>query len=708
MKKLLMALIFAGAGLSWLAADTPKRPITHEDLWLMPRVGSPTVSPDGRHAVFAVTEPAYEAKDQSSDLWIVPVDGSAHPRKLTQTRGGESGAVWSPDSTKLIFSARREGDEASQLYVLDLAAGGEAVRLTNLTLGARAPKWSPDGSQVLFVSDVYPGALDEAANKQAAKERKDRKYNVRAYDGFPIRHWDRWLDEKRARLFVQAATPDAAARDLLSDTRLAAQPGFGGQLTNAGETIVAEWTPDGRAVVFVATTWRHEAAYAQVRNDLFVVEAAGGEPRRLTENNDNYSAPAFSPDGKSLVVTVTVGEAGRVYVLPRLARYPWPFVAEQRTLLTADFDRSPERPVFSPDGRRLYFTAEDAGLEKVYTVALEGGPVVLRHDPKAGVVTGMSAGAVAENFRLVGLWESASSPPEVYAYNPAAGDIRRLTNFTGERAATLDLPPPEHFVFTSRGGREIHNLLVRPAGFDPAKKYPLVAIIHGGPHTMFRDQWVLRWNYHLLAGSDFVLVLTNYTGSTGFGEAFAQAIQGDPLRTPGDEINEAVDVAVQRFGFIDGTRLAAGGASYGGHLANWLQATTNRYRCLISHAGLVSLETQWGTSDVIYSRELSNHGPVWEQGPVWREQNPARLAGNQADGSGWVTPMFITIGEQDFRVPLGNSLENWSYHQRLQIPSRLLVFPDENHWILKGHNSRYWYGEVRTWLREWLAGSPQA
>ncbi len=227
-------------------------------------------------------------------------------------------------------------------------------------------------------------------------------------------------------------------------------------------------------------------------------------------------------------------------------------------------------------------------------------------------------------------------------------------------------------------------------------RYPLFNVIHGGPHSMWRDQWVLRWNYHLLAARGHVLVLTNYTGSTGFGEAFAQAIQGDPLRTPGEELNEAADAAIAKFGFIDGQRQCAGGASYGGHLSNWLQGTTTRYRCLVSHAGLVNLESQWGTSDVVYSREINNGGPVWEQGPVWREQNPIRFAGRFA------TPTLVTIGEQDFRVPLNNVLEYWTALQRRQVPSRLVVYPTENHWILSGENSRLFYREVHDWLDRWL------
>ena len=239
-------------------------------------------------------------------------------------------------------------------------------------------------------------------------------------------------------------------------------------------------------------------------------------------------------------------------------------------------------------------------------------------------------------------------------------------------------------------------MIALPPAFDEKRKYPLFVVIHGGPHSMWRDQFVIRWNYHLLAQPGYIVLLTNYTGSTGFGEKFAQEIQGDPLAGPGEEINEAADQAIRQFPFIDGTRQAAGGASYGGHLANWLQATTTRYRCLISHAGLVNLETQWGTSDTIYSREVTNGGPVWEQGPIWREQNPIRRAAS------FRTPILLSVGEQDFRVPLNNTIENWSVLQRLRIPSRLLVFPEENHWVMKGEDSRFYYQELHAWLKKYL------
>lgn len=685
-----------------LASETESpRAITHEDLWLMKRVGAPKPSPDGRWVVFSVTEPAYDEKQQVSDLWIAPVDGSGPARRLTGTAGGESGFDWSPDSSRLVFVARREGDESAQLYLLDFRAGGDAQRLTGLINGARSPVFSPDGKQIAFSSTDYPGAASEEDNRQQAAERRARKWNARRYEGFPIRNWDRWLDERRPGLFVielldqgVAATPP---RSLLRGTQLVALSGFAGREGNGEPSIEALWTPDGQGLIFVASIDRDRAAYDFTSRQLFRVAIAGGEPQRLTQGKDSWSSPAFTPDGRTLLVKRN-RRSDQVYVHDELMAFDWRRNALGPTprTLTSAAELSVGGYAITPDSRRVYFLAESAGLEKLFVVSLSGGPVAPAFAMSVGVYTGLAIAERSRELVLVANHESATRPPEVVRIDVQAGKHQPLSRFNEAAVAALDLAPVEHFWFTSKQGRSIHNMLVRPAGFDPTRKYPLLVVIHGGPHTMWRDQWVLRWNYHLLAAPGYVVLLTNYTGSTGFSEAFAQAIQGDPLRSAGDEINEAADEAIRRYGFIDGSRQCAGGASYGGHLANWLQASTDRYRCLISHAGLVNLESQWGTSDVIYSREINNGGPVWEQGPVWREQNPIRYAAR------FRTPTLVTIGEQDFRVPLNNSLEYWSVLQRQQIPSRLVVFPDENHWVLKGENSRLFYREIQDWLARWL------
>ena len=681
-----------------LAAESAKRAITHEDLWLMSRVGAPVPSPDGKWAAFSVTQPAYEAKDTSADLWLVPLDGSAPARQLTQTKASESGAVWSPDATRVAFSSKRDGDEVAQIYVLDVLRGGEAERVTSLSTGARAPQWSPDGQQILFVSEVFPGAADDEANKQAAKAVKNRKYNARIYEGFPIKYWDRWLDEKRAHLFVQEAKAGAKARDVLAGTKLAALRGFGGTEGETGETLPATWMPDGKGVVFVARTTRDRAAYAPTPTQLFAVALSGGEPTQLTDGPDSFDDPVFQPDGKGLLAGHRKGGDGKTYHHQRIVAYPWPFDGNRRVALTEKLDLSVVKFVASADSRTVFFTAEAGDQTKLFSVPMTGGAVKAWDVPKDGCVSGLARGGAV----LVANVDSAARPPEVARLDVVAGSYQVLTHFNDAKVAQLDLPAVERFQFTSAKGRPIANLLIKPAGFGAKEKYPLLVVMHGGPAPQFKDTWGLRWNYHLLAAPGYVLVLTNYSGSSGYTEAFGQAIQLDPLKTPGDEINQGADEAIRRYAFIDGSRQAAAGASYGGHLANWMEATTTRYKCLISHAGLVTHATQWSTSDSIYHREVGNGGPVWEQNPVWREQSPTSYVGNHAKGTGWVTPMLVTVGEQDFRVPLNNSLENWTYLQRLQVPSKLITFPEENHWILRGENSRFWFGEVHAWLAKYL------
>lgn len=691
-------LLFSAVYSAGAQQSVQKRAITHEDVWLMKRVGAPVVSPDGRWVVFSVVDPAYDESAQVSDLWIAAVDGSSAPRRLTSTRAGESAAVWSPDGRRIAFAARREGDDASQIYVLDIAGGGEAQRVTSISTGARSPQWRPDGGAILFASSVFPGADDDEANRKAAAERRARKYRARVYESFPIRNWDRWLDDTKTHVFIQTLEAGAKAKDLLAGTRLATQPGFAGVPTSGGEELQAVWAPDGASVIFTASVNRNQAAYSETPTHLFQVSVSGGEPKQLTSGADSHSSPRFSPDGRTLYCTMSV-KGEKIYSLTRLARTDWP-AAGKPQVLTAAFDRSVSSFGISPDNRTIYLTAEDAGHENIYSCPASGGAVKPEIELKQGAYSGLSVAARSSSPVLVALWESAVNPAEVVRIDIAAKRHAQLSGFNADRVAAIDWQPLREFWFESKRGKRIHNLIALPPGFDENKKYPLFVLIHGGPHSMWRDQFFTRWNYHLLAAPGYVVLLTDYTGSTGYGERFAQEIEGDPLKGPADEINEAADEAIRLYKFVDSGRQAAGGASYGGHLANWLEATTTRYKCLISHAGLVNLESQWGTSDIIYSRERTNGGPHWERGRIWDEQNPIRYAKN------FKTPMLVTIGEQDFRVPLNNSLENWSVLQRMRVPSKLIVFPDENHWILKGENSRFFYQEVHAWLDRWLNIAP--
>ena len=682
------ALAFAVAA---HAADAARQPLTHETMWLMKRVGAPAISPDGKWVVFSVTEPSYDEKEQASDLWIAPSDGSAKPRKLTGTKAGESDASWAPDSRRIAFSAKRDADEQSQIYILDLA-GGEAQRVTNLSTGARSPKFRPDGKAISFVSSVYPGAADDEANKKAAKEEKDRKEKVRVFDSFPIRQWDRWVDVKQPHVFIQALD-SGTAKDVIAGSKLVAEVGFGGTGGGEGrEVLNAEWTPDGQWLVFSATTGRNTGAFAEVAFDLYRVSANGGEPEKLTGGTGGYDDLTFSGDGKTLYAAFNPNNA-KVYNLNRLVAFDWPSMKNERTI--AQTDRSVDNFLVSNDGKTIYFTAEDSGLVKIFSVPSAGGAAKVFIEPQRGIYTGL---AIADDAPVVvGQWSSSVDPAEVVRIDLTAKNHRNLTDFNVEKAKTIDWQAPQHFRFTSKRGRKIHNMIVLPPAFDATKKYPLFVLIHGGAANMWRDAISLRWNYHLLAKPGYVMLMTNYTGSTGFGEEFAQNIQGDPLRGPAEELMEAADEAIKRYPFIDASRQVAGGASYGGHLAYALEAWSGtRFKALIAHAGLINLETQWSTSDAVYGRELMNLGPVWEQNEVWRTQSPARYAAQ------FKTPMLLSVGERDFRVPMNNTLEAWTLLQRLRIPSRLLVWPEENHWILNAENSRVFYREVDQWLRRWV------
>jgi dipeptidyl aminopeptidase/acylaminoacyl peptidase len=422
------------------------------------------------------------------------------------------------------------------------------------------------------------------------------------------------------------------------------------------------------------------------------VSLDGGEPRQLTGDEGDYSSPEFTPDGKVLLAKVEPASPHWVYTAARLVRWSWPSLGD-RSLLTADFDESVGQFEVAPDSRRVFFLAERAGHEQLFEVRVSGGDVKPVGKLEAGTYSRFAVGGTGSKPVVAAIWASAVNPPEL---GVEAGRWAAISMFNKERAAAIDWRPAEPFWFTSSRGKQIHNLLVKPPGFDPSKKYPLFVLIHGGPHNMWKDDFVIRWNYHLLARPGYVVLLTNYSGSTGFGESFARSIQGDPLEGPANEINEAADEAIKRYAFIDASRQAAGGASYGGHLTNWLAVTTDRYKALVSHAGLYDLRTQWTTSDVVYSRERNIGGPAWEELPLWKEQSPFYRSAKLK------TPILVTFGERDFRVPVNNGLEFWTILQRQDVPSRLVVFPDENHWILKGENSRYFYEEVHGWLAKYL------
>ena len=481
-------------------------------------------------------------------------------------------------------------------------------------------------------------------------------------------------------LFVMKAEAGAAVKDLFATTDILNGNGF--------KFGAACWSADGKEIIFTATTELYSSAYKEPSYNIYSVAVNDSHVKTLVADGVEYKEVVASSDGKYIYSQATVLNNYKVFNLSRLTRFNYPSMTG-KTVLASKMDRGINKYVLN--GNDILMSVEYEGNDRLFKIAAGETEAVDITKNTTGCYSNIS---VSDNGMVVANYETSSMPAEVVKLNGAAH--QQLSNFNAEKLATLDLQSIETFWFTASTKQRIRNILVKPAGFDASKKYPLFVVIHGGPASAFKDNWGYRWNYQLLAAPGYVLVLPEYTGATGNGEKFSQDIQFDPFKGPGIEINEAADLAIKKYPFIDATKQAAGGASYGGHLTNWIQATTSRYKCLISHAGLMNSESQWGTSDAIYNREVMNGGTPWSAAKTWKEQNPIRFAAK------FKTPVLITVGEQDFRVPLNNSIENFHVMQRLQIPSKLVVFPDENHWILKAENSRFFYKEVHNWLAKYL------
>ena len=702
-RKLLVMLAIGGATCVASFAQEPssdadKRLATHADIWLMRRLGRPAISPDGRWVVVPVEEPAYNPQSVHRDLWLISVEGSFSPRKITAARADLAGVDWSPNSQKIAFSSQREGDERPQLYVLNLSAGGEAERLTSLPGGARAPHWSPDGSKLLFTSDVIAETHDALAAAKPA--------DVRLFERYPARSGDRWFESRRPRLFVQDAIAGAASKDLLANTPFANSAVWRGVLTDAGEDFPATWTPDGTGIVFAGCVNADALVYSKANTELFFVAAQGGEATRLTQTGDAYGRPAFTADGKALIVRVLPQPAEGSYHLPKLLRYAWPWAAVDPVNLSGGFEREAGDPFVSPDGARVFFLAEEGGAQKLYGVAAAGGAVNLEGAATLGTIDELSPSSAheASSLKFVCIGDAAGVPPEVFVLENAAGKWtpRRISEFNTARGAPLDLPRPEAVWFKSSGGVDVQSWLYRPASFDSARKYPVILYVHDGPHAAASDSFRVDNNPYLLASNKYVVLETNYRGSVGFGEKFAQAIARDPVKGPADDVGAALDDVLQRFPFTDTNRVAAVGQGYGGLLVNWLQATTTRFRCFVVQAGAVDPQALWSTGDRSFNREMLFGGPTWEPNALWAQQSPVAFANNHAAGTGWLTPTLLACGENDFRVPVSNTLESWTYLQRLKVPSRLIVFPGEGHTLERGEDSRYLMREMQAWFTQWF------
>jgi dipeptidyl aminopeptidase/acylaminoacyl peptidase len=649
--------------------------LTVDDLWAVRRVGAPVLSPDGTQVAYTITTYDMEENRGNADIWLQPL-AAGPARRLTTNKASDSAPAWSPDGTRIAFVSRRDGDTAGQVYVIPVA-GGEAERVTDMPLGAGDVKWLPDGRRLVFAAHVIAGAESAEETKKKLEAREKSKVKARVSEQRLFRFWDRWLtDEEYPHLFV-LDLETRKVTDLL--------PGSRRHFSLQDGSASYDVSPDGTQLVFAANST--EPPYRTLNSDLFVVPTAGGAVRNLTADNAaNDNDPVFSPDGR----TLAYGREQKADGWPDYTRLALLDMASGRTrVLTEGWDNSPADWSFTPDGNTLVFSAEVRARTHLYALPVAGG------QPRQVHAGGSALGAQATpGGQLVFLRHDLSHPPELHVVGLDGQGLRALTRVNDELLATLDLGAVQDLTFKGAGDAPVQMYVVFPPGFDAKRRYPLVHVIHGGPVGTSADGFHFRWNAHAFAAPGYVVALVNFHGSSSFGQPFVESILGAHGDKPLQDILRATDHLIAQ-GYVDDQRLAAAGGSYGGYLVNWIAGHSARFKALVSHAGVYSQPGQFA-SDATWGRHHSYGGYTFTNLAAVERQSPHRFA------SAFRTPMLILHGERDFRVPVTQGLELHGVLTAKGVPSRLVYYPDENHWILKPQNSRHWHGEVLGWLKRWL------
>jgi dipeptidyl aminopeptidase/acylaminoacyl peptidase len=686
MKLLRVVAFFCTLAISVAGFGADKRPLAPQDLWAVKRVGSPALSPDGKTALVVVQEWSIEKNKSTSNLWSVDV-ASAAVRRLTTAQVADTSPVWSPDGSRVVFVSKRGDDENNSLYVMRVD-GGEPEKVIEFPAALSQPKWMPDGESVVVLTSVVPEISeslkpeDFAALKKEAKRRKDSKMTAKVTENRQYRYFDRYITDSTAQRLVKVSLATKEFTDLT--------PKWDRAFTVSGE-VSFDISPDGKLIV-LAINSTPPPYQADPNHDIYLLTADGsGAMKNITPENlaDDGSA-VFSPDGKFVIfgrqeIPFYSGE------LTRLWRHD--LATGANTALTKELDYSFTNVEISPDSQTVWSAVEDKGVVSIFKLNADGSGLVKVYEQ------GSSANLKASSDVLVFLNDNSSRPAELFALEVMSGQVRQLTRFNEEFMAQFELGKVESYWFTGANNDQVHGWLFYPPNYDAAKTYPLVQLMHGGPHTMNRDSWSHRWNTHLFAAPGYIVTWVNRHGSTGFGEKFGRSIVNQWGDMPFEDIMKSTDFLLKKLPNIDADKIAAAGASYGGYMAAWMLGHTDRFKAIINHAGVNSSYSMYAT-DVPHGFPEVMGGKPWENLEGMQKQNPMFYAKN------FKTPTLILHGELDYRVPYGNGLELYGVLQALNVPSRLVVFPDENHWILKPQNAIYWHWEMQNWLSRYIGGKP--
>ena len=687
-----------------------KHPFTFEDMMKLKRVGEPEVSPDGKWVIFSVVDVNLEANTKTPHIWIVPTAGGQE-REIITDRDADR-PRWAPDGKRFAFLSTKEG--GSQVWIADFDGAGGTVagvhKLTSIATEAGGELWSPDGKTILFTSDVYPEcdgapAAETACNAKELEEHEKSKVKALIFDRLLYRHWNAYKEGKRGHIFViEVPRGNADVRVVTHILELPRDltPGdYDSPVFSLGGQDDYAFSPDGQEICYTSNHDKNEAA--STNNDLWIVPINGGPARNITADNPaSDSSPLYSPDGRYIAYRAQQRPG---YESDRFRLMLYDHKTGEKKNLTEDFDRWVGTFVWGKDSKRIYFIWENAG-RSLMEIADIDKPVVSPSDWFRAPTEAPSGYAddlalSPDGKTLFFTFMTLQHPTEIYRVgfeNPAHVP---LSHFNDALLSQIALSPLESFWFTGAHNDKVEGFLVKPPNFDANKKYPVKFLIHGGPQGAWGDDWSYRWNSELFAAptsstsGGYVVIMINFHGSTGYGQKFIDAINGDWGGAPFEDLMKGLDYAEKTYPFIDRDRECALGASYGGYAINWILGHTDRFKCLVSHDGMFNAESAWGSTEELWFNDWEFKGTPYDNRASYEKWSPHQYAKN------FKTPTLVIHGQRDYRLDVSEGLQLFTTLQMEGVPSKMLYFPDEGHWVLKPQNSQLWYKTVNDWVDQW-------
>jgi dipeptidyl aminopeptidase/acylaminoacyl peptidase len=674
--KFLALFFFILAPCTGAASTASPRGITFNDLISIARIGGFAVSPDGKLVAYEVIRFSKNENSSNTDIYVVPVAGGT-PWAFVRSDADDSSPAWSSDGKRLVFISDRDG--TSQVWVIPVD-GGEAKKITDVPTGVSNFALSSDGRTIAVTSSVYPECADMDCNAKMLEEAKNAKVKGRLVDHLLFRHWNSWRNGKWSHLFVTSVDGGPLAE--VNTGRTDVPP-----IALGGDRDI-DFSPDGTELCFTMNP--DSVPAASTNNDLYVMAVPGGTSAPITaESRGNDNNPRYSPDGRFIAYCSmpTPGlESDRVRIML------YDRTTASISNLTESFDYSVDHFSWGADSKTIYFSVEEKGRRAIGAVSIKGGDAALII--RGGYDTGLEA--TPDGKYIIFARQSATRPVDLYRATLKGAKIAPLTNVNASVLAGLRMNPAEEYWYDGALGAKIHCYVVKPPFFEEGKKYPLIVLIHGGPQGSFGDDFHYRWNSQMFASPGYVVAMINPHGSTGYGQAFTSQISGDWGGAVFEDVLKGVDF-LKSLPFVDGTRIAAAGASYGGYMVDWLEGHTDGlFRCFVSHDGVYNLESMYGATEELWFPEWEFKGTPWTNPAMYAKWSPHRFAAN------FKTPCLVVHGAQDFRVPFEEGLQFFTALQRRGVPSKLLYFPDEGHFVQKPQNAELWWKTLQEWFAEYL------